>query len=88
MTYNLPWTCHTQVPIEVCEQRDPKGLYKKARAGKLKGFTGIDDPYEEPLHAEVELEAYDPSGKQYQPEILAAQLLDYLESKKLLQGKD
>jgi adenylylsulfate kinase len=35
-------------PIEVCEQRDPKGLYKKARAGELKGFTGIDDPYEAP----------------------------------------
>jgi adenylylsulfate kinase len=35
-------------PIEICEQRDPKGLYKKARAGELKGFTGIDDPYEAP----------------------------------------
>ena len=33
-------------PLEVCEARDPKGLYKKARAGELKGFTGIDDPYE------------------------------------------
>jgi adenylylsulfate kinase len=35
-------------PLEVCEARDPKGLYKKARAGELKGFTGIDDPYEAP----------------------------------------
>ena len=35
-------------PIEVCEQRDPKGLYKKVRTGELKGFTGIDDPYEAP----------------------------------------
>ena len=35
-------------PIEVCEKRDPKGLYKKARAGELKGFTGIDDPYKAP----------------------------------------
>ena len=35
-------------PIEVCEERDPKGLYKKARAGEIKGFTGIDDPYETP----------------------------------------
>jgi len=42
-------------PIEVCEQRDPKGLYKKARAGELKGFTGIDDPYEAPLKAELVL---------------------------------
>jgi adenylyl-sulfate kinase len=43
-------------PIEVCEQRDPKGLYKKARAGELKGFTGIDDPYEAPLRAELVVE--------------------------------
>ena len=38
-------------PIEVCEQRDPKGLYAKARAGELTGFTGIDDPYEAPARA-------------------------------------
>ncbi len=42
-------------PIEVCEQRDPKGLYKKARAGELKGFTGIDDPYEAPVNPELVL---------------------------------
>jgi adenylylsulfate kinase len=41
-------------PLAVCEQRDVKGLYKKARAGEIKHFTGIDDPYEEPLCAEVE----------------------------------
>ncbi|MCW5319204.1 adenylyl-sulfate kinase [Nostoc sp. KVJ3] len=41
-------------PLSVCEQRDVKGLYKKARAGEMKHFTGIDDPYEEPLCAEVE----------------------------------
>ncbi len=35
-------------PLDVCEERDPKGLYKKARAGEIKGFTGIDDPYEAP----------------------------------------
>ncbi|MBK7403726.1 MAG: adenylyl-sulfate kinase [Phycisphaerales bacterium] len=40
-------------PIEVCEKRDPKGLYKKARAGEIKGFTGIDDPYEAPTNAEL-----------------------------------
>ena len=44
-------------PIEVCEARDPKGLYKKARAGELKGFTGIDDPYETPLKPELVLDA-------------------------------
>ena len=42
-------------PIEVCEQRDPKGLYAKARAGELTGFTGIDDPYEAPLTPELVL---------------------------------
>lgn len=41
-------------PLNVCESRDVKGLYQKARAGEIKGFTGIDDPYEEPLHPEVE----------------------------------
>src|SRR5205823_4233805 len=40
-------------PLEECERRDPKGLYAKARKGELKGFTGVDDPYEPPLNAEV-----------------------------------
>ena len=44
---------YAEAPLEVCEQRDVKGLYAKARAGQIKGFTGIDDPYEEPLAAEV-----------------------------------
>jgi len=44
-------------PLEVCEQRDPKGLYKKARAGELKGFTGIDDPYEAPNKPELVLDS-------------------------------
>lgn len=43
-------------PIEICEQRDPKGLYKKVRAGEIKGFTGIDDPYEAPVHPELRLD--------------------------------
>ncbi|MEM0983839.1 MAG: adenylyl-sulfate kinase [Planctomycetota bacterium] len=43
-------------PLEVCEERDPKGLYKKARAGEIKGFTGIDDPYEAPESAELVLD--------------------------------
>jgi adenylylsulfate kinase len=46
---------HIATPIEVCEQRDPKGLYKKARAGVLKSFTGLDSPYEPPLHPELVL---------------------------------
>jgi adenylylsulfate kinase len=46
---------YANTPIEVCEQRDPKGLYRRARAGEVKFFTGIDDPYEAPLSPEVEL---------------------------------
>jgi adenylylsulfate kinase len=40
-------------PLDVCEERDPKGLYKKARAGEIRNFTGIDDPYEAPENAEL-----------------------------------
>ncbi len=42
-----------ETPVAVCEGRDVKGLYKKARAGEIQGFTGVDDVYEEPLHPEV-----------------------------------
>jgi len=44
---------HVNAPLSVCEGRDPKGLYRKARAGELTGFTGIDAPYEEPLAPEI-----------------------------------
>jgi adenylylsulfate kinase len=60
-------------PLEVCEQRDPKGLYKKARAGELKGFTGIDDPYEAPANAELVLDAGTKSA-----EVLADEVIAYL----------
>ena len=42
-------------PIEVCERRDPKGLYKRARAGEIEGFTGVSAPYEPPRHPELRL---------------------------------
>ncbi len=45
-------------PVEVCEGRDPKGLYRMVREGKIKGFTGIDDPYEPPLNSEVVCETH------------------------------
>lgn len=45
---------YVNAPLEVCEGRDVKGLYKRARSGEIKGFTGIDDPYEPPLNPEVE----------------------------------
>lgn len=47
---------YVNTPLEVCEQRDVKGMYTKARRGEIKGFTGIDDPYESPLHSEITLE--------------------------------
>ncbi len=60
-------------PLEVCEQRDPKGLYKKARAGEIKGFTGIDDPYEAPEAPELTLAAAEKT-----PDQLADEVFDYL----------
>ena len=60
-------------PIEICEERDPKGLYQKARRGELKGFTGIDDPYEPPLNPELVVKT-----GEYSPEIITAQILSYL----------
>lgn len=44
---------YVEAPLDICEQRDPKGLYKKARAGEIKGFTGIDAPYEAPEKPEL-----------------------------------
>lgn len=61
-------------PLEVCEQRDPKGLYKKARAGKIPNFTGISDPYEPPERAELEIRT-----TEYTVEQAAGQVLDLLE---------
>jgi adenylyl-sulfate kinase len=46
---------YINAPLQVCEQRDPKGLYAKARAGKLKEFTGVSAPYEPPTHPDIEL---------------------------------
>lgn len=61
-------------PIEECERRDVKGLYAKARAGEIKGFTGIDDPYEEPTDAELIIDTADVSVDEAVAQILA--LLD------------
>ena len=60
-------------PIEVCEERDPKGLYKKARSGELKGFTGIDDPYEAPESPELRIET-----DKLSPQQGAMKILGYL----------
>ena len=60
-------------PLEVCEERDVKGLYAKARAGEIKGFTGIDDPYEAPENPELVVDTANQS-----PEQSAQQVIDKL----------
>jgi adenylylsulfate kinase len=70
------------MPLELCESRDPKGLYKLARAGKIKGFTGIDDPYESPLNSEIEIKEVD--GVCPSPSDMAGQVVTYLEEKGFL----
>jgi adenylylsulfate kinase len=58
-------------PLEVCEARDPKGLYKKARSGELKGMTGIDDPYEPPEKPELTLNSAERSPEELADEVIA-----------------
>ena len=58
-------------PIELCETRDPKGLYAKARAGEIKGFTGIDDPYEAPSNPELRLTPDDGTAEEQASRVLA-----------------
>jgi len=66
--------------LEECERRDPKGLYKKARAGEIKGFTGIDDPYEEPENPGLVVE----TDKQKLEESVK-QIITYLEENRYLE---
>jgi sulfate adenylyltransferase len=68
-------------PLDVCEERDTKGLYAKARAGEIKGFTGIDDPYETPISPEIHLSTTDIS-----PEINAREIVKYLIDQGLIQS--
>lgn len=68
-----------EAPLEVVEERDTKGLYKKARAGEIKNFTGVSDPYEAPTKAEVVVHTGNESIEESVAKILA-----YLESKQLL----
>lgn len=63
---------YINTPLEICEQRDPKGLYKKARAGEIKGFTGIDDPYEPPLDAELVVQTSDLTIEQAADHVIKA----------------
>jgi adenylyl-sulfate kinase len=69
---------YMDVPLAICEQRDPKGLYKKARAGQIKQFTGIDSPYEPPLHPELRI------TPDLSPQQELAQVLAHLTQQKLI----
>ncbi|XP_024386689.1 adenylyl-sulfate kinase 3 [Physcomitrium patens] len=77
---------YMKVPISICEKRDCKGLYKLARAGKIKGFTGIDDPYEVSDRPEVTLEATNAAGELITPDCMAETVIDYLLGRGLLNG--
>ena len=68
-------------PLEICESRDPKGLYKLARAGKIKNFTGIDDPYEAPESPELVL-----AGGTESPQVLAGKVIAFLKTSGHLKG--
>ncbi|MBW2616873.1 MAG: adenylyl-sulfate kinase, partial [Deltaproteobacteria bacterium] len=61
---------HVATPLNICEQRDRKGIYAKARAGLIKGFTGIDDPYESPENAEVSVDTTDITPDEAAQEVL------------------
>ncbi|MEE9295219.1 MAG: adenylyl-sulfate kinase [Phycisphaerae bacterium] len=73
---------YVDASIELCEQRDPKGLYKKARAGEIKGFTGIDDPYEAPTAPELVI---DPGTQS--PQQASAIIIKLLQERGNLPGK-
>jgi len=66
-------------PLEECERRDVKGMYKKARRGELKNFTGIDDPYEQPVNAELELDTVNQTAEEN-----ARLIIDYLKERQFL----
>ena len=70
---------YVKCPLEVCEKRDPKGLYKKARKGEIKNFTGLDAPYEEPTECELVL-----MSSLAPPAELASQVVELLKRKHIL----
>ncbi|AGK99065.1 adenylyl-sulfate kinase [Clostridium pasteurianum] len=67
---------YVDCPIEVCEKRDPKGIYKKARKGEIKNFTGIDSPYEPPVNPEITVKTHIDSLEE-----CVSKIIDYLELK-------
>lgn len=71
--------CFVDASLSTCEKRDPKGLYKKARAGALKNFTGVDSPYEPPINPELNL-----NSELNSPEELVDQMIRYLDAKGII----
>jgi adenylylsulfate kinase len=77
---------YVSTPLEVCEQRDVKGLYKRARAGEIKQFTGIDDPYEPPLNPEINCQTHQESVEQSAQNVLnRLKALGYIDQVPILQ---
>ena len=70
---------HVECSVEKCEERDVKGLYKKARSGKLKNFTGIDSDYETPISPEIKLQTLSKN-----PEELADEILNYMKKNNII----
>ncbi|OAE27014.1 hypothetical protein AXG93_1774s1240 [Marchantia polymorpha subsp. ruderalis] len=75
------------VPLEVCEERDAKGLYKLARQGVIKAFTGIDDPYEKPVNPEIVIKAVNEHGACYSPDEMARIIIHHLSEKGFLSDR-
>jgi adenylyl-sulfate kinase len=63
---------HVNAPLEVCEKRDPSGLYRRARAGEIQGFTGIHDPYEAPLKPELRCDTHEETVERSTDKVIAA----------------
>jgi adenylylsulfate kinase len=72
--------CYIDCSLEVVEERDPKGLYKKARAGEIKGFTGIDDPYEAPENADLHIKTHEDDV-----ETCVAQVIEFIDAQNLFE---
>ena len=72
--------CYIDCSLEAAEERDPKGLYKKARAGEIKGFTGIDDPYEAPENADLHIKTHEDDV-----ETCVAQVIEFIDAQNLFE---
>jgi len=76
---NNPIIVFIDCPVEVCEERDVKGMYAKARAGEIKGFTGVDDPYEDPTNPDIICKTNEETIKES-----VSKIIDHLKNRKLI----